>query len=96
MAPRYSELLAAAAAGSQTLGKRMQSHPALESFFLKREKAAIVEDFPASEAEAAGAELAAKYESDPQAALAALLGPELDVMGSGAQPLSAQVSDCME
>lgn len=88
VAPKYSELLAAAAAGSTTFGERMKNHPGLESFLLKREKDNIAGDFPPSEAEAAGAALAAQFD-DPQTALASLLGPELSL--SSAQPLSVQV-----
>lgn len=43
-----------------------------------------------SEEEAQGAALAAKFE-DPEAALKALLGPELTPLGAGSGPLSAQV-----
>lgn len=87
VSPKYQALLAAVSAGPQVYGERVAAGPALSSFLLKREAAAIKEDFPASPEEVEGAALAAKLE-DPVAALHLLLGP---LAAPGNTLLSVQV-----
>jgi len=91
VAPAYADVLSAAGAGPNTFAERLAASPAFSKFFLKRETVADVEqDVPATEAEQQAKQLAVKLES-PEEALKAMLGPEIDALGSGQGPLSAQV-----
>ena len=97
VSPAYSELLSAVASGPKTYGERVASNPDYSTFLLMRESPAeSAADYPSSEADKEGALTAAKL-SDPEVALAKVLGPELaGPLGSGAVLMSEHVKSLAE
>lgn len=96
VSPKYADLLHQVSMGTQTFGQRYAAKAYFDNPFTRREVAKVAtDDFPPSELEVQGTELA-KQLDDPTAALHKLLGPTVDMVGSGSALMSEQVAAATE
>lgn len=95
MSSKYADIMHQVSLGKKTFAETLMEHSEFDSFLLRREKEKLREDFPATEAELEGTELAKKLE-DPEYAMAKLLGPSMKMFGSPDSLLSQQVRERTE
>lgn len=90
MSTKFADLMHQVSLGKKTFAESMSEHIEMDYFLLRRDKNKLSENYPTTEAELEGTELAKKLE-DPQYAMEKLLGPLLKVLGSPDELPSEQV-----